>query len=156
LEYHEVKGGKYERVNSLTEKDLDERDIRARVYRLVAGRPSENRLEESPEEGTQETPVPAEREEVTAVPPEQPATVKPAYGADNKLAGWQEKTPGELEEGYDSSKPTHTEATLTRPGMGAEVDESLAPSKEEVKAEGPCRAPAYGANNKLITQDRTE
>jgi len=66
LEYKEVKGGKYERRSALTEKDLDERDIRARVYRLVAGRPSENRLEESAEEGTHKTPLPTQREEVTA------------------------------------------------------------------------------------------
>jgi len=85
LEYKEVKGGKYERRSALTERDLDEQHIRVRVHRLVAGRPPENRLEQSPEEGTHKTPLPTQREEVTAAPPEQSPVAKPAYGADNKL-----------------------------------------------------------------------
>lgn len=85
LEYHEVKGGKYERVNSLTEKDIDERVVGARTRALVDRRHAKHGLGQSPQKGTREAPVPTQREEVTAATPEQSATEKPAYGADNKL-----------------------------------------------------------------------
>jgi len=53
------------------------------VRDLVGQGNAEHGLGQSPQKGTQETPVPTQREEVTAATPA--ATENPAYGADNKL-----------------------------------------------------------------------
>jgi len=59
--------------------------VGARTRALVDRRHAKNGLGQSPEEGTHKTPLPTQREEVTAASPEQSAAEKPAYGADNKL-----------------------------------------------------------------------
>jgi len=59
--------------------------VGARTRALVDRGHAKHGLGQSPEEGAQETPVPAPRKEVTAASPEQSATAKPSWGADNKL-----------------------------------------------------------------------